>query len=63
MPRLADLQERSSNKDTRVRVESDELLILDARGEMTPAEMVEQKFLLLLESRSSTTSTQTTANN
>jgi hypothetical protein len=59
MPRLADLQERAPGRIHQVTVEGDELLILDVRGQMTPAEMVDLKFCQLLESQTRTTRIQT----
>lgn len=49
MPQLAELQERARRTAGNTPTEGEEFLVVDLRGQMTPAEMVEQKFLLLLE--------------
>jgi hypothetical protein len=52
MPQLADLQKRSPPQEKVVGGESEELLVVDDRGGLTPAQMVEQKLVGLLKASS-----------
>jgi hypothetical protein len=50
MPRLADLQKQIKHRPAQRRVNDEEILVADLRGEMRPGDFVEQKLQLALRS-------------